>query len=312
MSTSATPRGLLFGTAAESYERFRLGYPDEVVDRTLDYAGRRGRLRRRGRRRHRQGHPGLRQPGIHVLALEPDPEMYGVLERETAGMPVTPLRSRPSRRTTAPDRPALRGRGLALDRPGRAGATLPTCSPTAASLAVFGGPIRLADPSVQAVVAAAVGGDVDDPAFRPHDPDRGTRRAGRRGDPRVGPVHRRGAPPDPLGRSCSRSASTSATSRRSRPSCELAIGGAPGRAAAHRRGAPVAGPARPVGRPPPRHVARYRLSRRGRRSPGRGRWRRCRPARRGRSRAPVTRVARAGEPSTKSMRIPRLRSKRCR
>ena len=31
--------------------------------------------------------------GIDVTALEPDPEMFSVLERETAGMPVTPVRS---------------------------------------------------------------------------------------------------------------------------------------------------------------------------------------------------------------------------
>ena len=40
MSSAGTPRGLLFGTAAESYERFRLGYPDEVVVRTLSHADR--------------------------------------------------------------------------------------------------------------------------------------------------------------------------------------------------------------------------------------------------------------------------------
>ena len=63
MSTSATPRGLLFGTAAESYERFRLGYPDEVVDRTLAYAGRPVSSAVEVGCRHGQGHPAFASRG---------------------------------------------------------------------------------------------------------------------------------------------------------------------------------------------------------------------------------------------------------
>lgn len=93
MPTPATPRGLLFGSAAESYERFRLGYPDEVVDRTLTYADRpvteaveigagTGKATRAFACR-----------GIHVTALEPDPEMCTVLRRETLAMPVSAVHS---------------------------------------------------------------------------------------------------------------------------------------------------------------------------------------------------------------------------
>ena len=91
MSTSTTPRGLLFGSAAESYERFRLNYPDEVVDRTLTYADRpvteaveigagTGKATR-----------AFASRGIHVTALEPDPEMCAVLTRETLAMQVSPV-----------------------------------------------------------------------------------------------------------------------------------------------------------------------------------------------------------------------------
>jgi trans-aconitate methyltransferase len=91
MSTSATPRGLLFGSAAESYERFRLGYPDEVVDRTLGYADRpvteaveigagTGKATR-----------AFASRGVHVTALEPDQDMCAVLRRETLAMPVSPV-----------------------------------------------------------------------------------------------------------------------------------------------------------------------------------------------------------------------------
>jgi SAM-dependent methyltransferase len=94
MSASVTPRGLLFGSAAESYERYRLGYPDEVVDRVLAYAGRpvadalevgagTGKATR-----------AFASHGVRVTAVEPDAEMCAVLSRETAAMPVTVVQCR--------------------------------------------------------------------------------------------------------------------------------------------------------------------------------------------------------------------------
>ena len=38
-----TKRALSFGSVASAYERFRLGYPDELVDQVLDYAAERVR-----------------------------------------------------------------------------------------------------------------------------------------------------------------------------------------------------------------------------------------------------------------------------
>jgi SAM-dependent methyltransferase len=168
---SAMSRGLLFGGAAESYERFRLGYPDQVVDRTLAFAGRpvvhaievgagTGKATR-----------AFASRGVQVTALEPDPEMFGVLERETRGMPVEPLRcdlesygGRPtdlvyaamSWHWTDPDRRCAIAAGLLTD---------------GGTLAIFGGPMHVIDAAVQADVATAVGRDLDDPAFRRPDPD---------------------------------------------------------------------------------------------------------------------------------------------
>jgi SAM-dependent methyltransferase len=87
-------RALSFGAAAESYERFRLDYPDAVADLIVGYA-----------------HPPLNRAlevgagtgkatrlfagrGINVTASEPDPAMLAVLARKTAGMPVRPVQSR--------------------------------------------------------------------------------------------------------------------------------------------------------------------------------------------------------------------------
>lgn len=79
---------LLFGPAADAYERHRLGYPDAVADLTLAYAtppvrtalevgagtGKATRL--------------FAGRGVAVTACEPDPGMAAVLRRETAGLDV--------------------------------------------------------------------------------------------------------------------------------------------------------------------------------------------------------------------------------
>ncbi|WP_460778819.1 class I SAM-dependent methyltransferase [Microlunatus antarcticus] len=81
-------RALVFGSAADAYERHRLGYPDEVADLTLAYArapvadalevgagtGKATRL--------------FAGRSLEVTALEPDPAMAAVLRRTTSGLPV--------------------------------------------------------------------------------------------------------------------------------------------------------------------------------------------------------------------------------
>src|SRR4051812_37413033 len=92
MTTSAALGRAVLGAAAESHERFRPGYPDEVVDRTLAYARRQvtnaveigagtGKAAR-----------AFASRGVRVTALESDPEMFAVLQRETLGMQVEPVR----------------------------------------------------------------------------------------------------------------------------------------------------------------------------------------------------------------------------
>jgi SAM-dependent methyltransferase len=91
MTAPATPRGLLFGAAAESYERFRPGYPDEVVDRTLRFAGRSVLTALEIGAGTGKATRAFASRGIRITALEPDRSMFAVLQRETAGMPVTPV-----------------------------------------------------------------------------------------------------------------------------------------------------------------------------------------------------------------------------
>lgn len=91
--TTAPSRGLQRGTAAESYERFRLGYPDEVVDRPLAYADISVRSAIEVEAGTGKATRAFASRGVHVTALEPDVDMFSVLERETVGMSVEPVLS---------------------------------------------------------------------------------------------------------------------------------------------------------------------------------------------------------------------------
>jgi SAM-dependent methyltransferase len=81
-------RALSFGSAAEQYERFREGYPDELVDTVLDYAGRPVRTALEVGAGTGKATRVIAGRGIEVTALEPDPGMASVLARTTDGLPV--------------------------------------------------------------------------------------------------------------------------------------------------------------------------------------------------------------------------------
>lgn len=73
-------RALSFGAVAAVYERFRPGYPDELVRQMLAYAGRpvRTALEIGG---HWQGHPCVRAPRRLRHGNRPDPAMLSELRR---------------------------------------------------------------------------------------------------------------------------------------------------------------------------------------------------------------------------------------
>lgn len=86
-----TQRSLSFGEVAETYERFRPGYPDELIGwvtavaedrvvRAIEIGAGTGKATRV-----------FAAAGIDVVATEPDPAMLAVLARECAGLPVTPV-----------------------------------------------------------------------------------------------------------------------------------------------------------------------------------------------------------------------------
>jgi SAM-dependent methyltransferase len=84
-------RGLLFGSVAERYERYRLDYPDELVDTVLRYAERPVRAALEVGAGTGKATRSFAARGIEVTALEPDVDMARVLSRVTHGLPVRPV-----------------------------------------------------------------------------------------------------------------------------------------------------------------------------------------------------------------------------
>lgn len=88
MASGTSVRGLLFGSVAERYELYRLGYPSELADVVLDYAGRPVRTALEIGAGTGKASRLFAPRGIEVTALEPDADMAHVLGRMTLGLPV--------------------------------------------------------------------------------------------------------------------------------------------------------------------------------------------------------------------------------
>ncbi|MGA8245708.1 MAG: class I SAM-dependent methyltransferase, partial [Nocardioides sp.] len=85
-------RALSFGSVASAYERFRPGYPDELVDEVLAYAGRPVRTALEIGAGTGKATRAFADRGIAVTATEPDPAMLAELRRQVP-VTVTAIRS---------------------------------------------------------------------------------------------------------------------------------------------------------------------------------------------------------------------------
>ncbi len=92
-SEAETERARSFGAVAEDYERFRPGYPDDLVALVREVAD--GPVRRAIEVGAGTGKATrtFASAGIEVVATDPDADMLGVLRRECAGLPVTTVRA---------------------------------------------------------------------------------------------------------------------------------------------------------------------------------------------------------------------------
>lgn len=76
-----TERALTFGSVASSYERFRLGYPDELVDQVLSYAARPVHTALEIGAGTGKATRVFASRGIAVTATDPDPAMLAELRK---------------------------------------------------------------------------------------------------------------------------------------------------------------------------------------------------------------------------------------
>ncbi len=148
-------RALSFGSVAAAYERYRPGYPPELVDAVLEYAAGRAPIRTALEIGAGTGKAtrAFTTRGIAVTATEPDPAMLAELQRQVPA--ATTLQS------TFEDLPSGTTYDLVF-----AAAALHWTNPTgrweriatllnpAGTFASFGGPLTLADPAVEQALRA--------------------------------------------------------------------------------------------------------------------------------------------------------------
>jgi SAM-dependent methyltransferase len=149
-----TVRSLSFGAAASAYEQFRPGYPEELVDEVLAYAGRPVRTALEIGAGTGKATRVFAGRGIEVTATDPDPEMLAELRKH--GPAVTTVRA------AFEDLPLTATYDLVF-----AAASFHWTDPTHRSTRVasllnaegvfasFGGQLYLADPGVEDKVRAA-------------------------------------------------------------------------------------------------------------------------------------------------------------
>ena len=148
-------RALTFGSVAGAYERFRPGYPDELVDLVLDYAGRPVRTALEIGAGTGKATRVFAARGIEVTATEPDEAMLEELRRHVPPT-VTALRSAFEELPPAAEHDLVyAAAALHWTRPDGRWDRVARLLRPGGVFASFGGPVRIADPAVQAAVEQA-------------------------------------------------------------------------------------------------------------------------------------------------------------
>jgi SAM-dependent methyltransferase len=148
-------RALSFGSVAEAYERFRPGYPDEVVDEVLAYAGRPVRTALEIGAGTGKATRVFAARGIAVTATDPDPGMLAELVRHVPST-VTLVQGAFESLPVGPvyDLVVAAASFHWTDPEGRSARVAAMLAPGGV-FAAFGGQVHLADPEVELAVHAA-------------------------------------------------------------------------------------------------------------------------------------------------------------
>ena len=147
-----TERALSFGSVASAYERFRPGYPDELVDQVLAYAGRpvetaleigagTGKATRVFARR-----------GVAVTATDPDPAMLAELRKHVPATVVTVQAAFEDLALTSRFDLVFAAASLHWTDPYRRWSRVAAMLTTNGTFASFGGQAHLADPDIEDAV----------------------------------------------------------------------------------------------------------------------------------------------------------------
>jgi SAM-dependent methyltransferase len=147
-------RALSFGSVAQAYERFRPGYPDQVVDEVLAYAGRPVRTALEIGAGTGKATRVFAARGIAVTATDPDPSMLAELRKHVPATVVTV-------RAGLEDLPLTEDRDLVFaaaslhwTEPDRRWVRLAGMLAPTGVLASFGGQLNPADAGIEDAVRA--------------------------------------------------------------------------------------------------------------------------------------------------------------
>lgn len=151
-----TERSLSFGSAAAAYERYRPGYPEELVDLVLGYAGRPVGTALEIGAGTGKATRAFAARGLTVTASEPDPAMLAELRAQVPDTVTPVLAAFEDLTATAPGYDLVfAAASLHWTSADHRAALIAALLGPDGVFASFGGPLRPADPEVEEAVRAA-------------------------------------------------------------------------------------------------------------------------------------------------------------
>jgi SAM-dependent methyltransferase len=150
-----TKRALSFGSVASAYERFRLGYPDELVDQVLDYAAGPVRTALEIGAGTGKATRAFAARGIAVTATDPDAEMLAELRKHVPATVITMQSSFEDLPLTSSYDLVFAAASLHWTVPTHRWSRVAALLTPGGVFASFGGQLWLADEAVEEAVRAA-------------------------------------------------------------------------------------------------------------------------------------------------------------
>ncbi|HKA68446.1 MAG TPA: class I SAM-dependent methyltransferase [Actinomycetes bacterium] len=148
-------RALSFGLAAEAYERFRLGYPVELFDLVMAYAGQPVRTALEIGAGTGKATRLFAREAVTVTATEPDPGMLAELRKHVPANVKTVQAAFEDLRSGQRYRLVYAAAALHWTNPQGRWSRMAALLEPGGVFASFGGPVQLAEPAVEEAVRAA-------------------------------------------------------------------------------------------------------------------------------------------------------------